>query len=129
MRQEYKYRAAAGGAKTAGKIGFAGGIVQFVEHINRSKQKLHEKVIYFNQEKNGLGVELAMQWNDSYAETITSYVNNINTLEGGTHVSGFRTALTRAVNRYISTSPLAKNLKESLLGDDIREGLAWSGGM
>jgi DNA gyrase subunit B len=103
---------------------YEGGIVQFVEHINKSKQKLHDKVIYFAQEKTGLGLEVAMQWNDSYTETVTSYVNNINTTEGGTHVSGFRTALTRVVNKYIQESGIGKTLKEGLTGEDIREGLA-----
>ncbi len=103
---------------------YQGGIVHFVEHINKSKQKLHDKVIYFSHEKDGLGVEIAIQWNDSYAETISSYVNNINTIEGGTHVSGFRNALTRVVNKYSNDSGMLKNLKEGLTGEDIREGLA-----
>lgn len=103
---------------------YEGGLRQFVEHINKSKQRLHEQVIYFSLSKEFLGVELAMQWNDSYSETISSYVNNINTIEGGTHVSGFRTALTRVVNKYIQESGLSKNLKEPLTGEDIREGLA-----
>lgn len=103
---------------------FEGGIIQFVEHINKSKQKLHEKVIYFSQDKDWLRAEIALQWNDSYSETISSYVNNINTIEGGTHVSGFRNALTRVVNKYASESGVAKDLKETLSGEDIREGLA-----
>jgi DNA gyrase subunit B len=103
---------------------YEGGIVQFVDYINKSKQKLHEKVIYFSHEKDFIGLEIAMQWNDSYAETISSYVNNINTIEGGTHVSGFRTALTRVVNKYAVDSNLMKNLKDTLTGEDIREGLA-----
>ncbi|MCM2278008.1 MAG: DNA topoisomerase (ATP-hydrolyzing) subunit B [Oligoflexia bacterium] len=104
---------------------YDGGLVQFVEHINKSKQKLHEKVIYFSHSKDYLSIDIAMQWNDSYTETISSYVNNINTIEGGTHVSGFRTALTRVVNKYIQETGLGKNLKEDgLTGDDIREGLA-----
>jgi len=103
---------------------YEGGIIQFVEYINKSKQKLHDKVLYFSHDKDMLSVEIAMQWNDSYAETISSYVNNINTIEGGTHVSGFRTALTRVVNKYSNDSGISKNLKEPLTGDDIREGLA-----
>jgi DNA gyrase subunit B len=104
---------------------YEGGIVQFVEHINKSKQKLHDKVIYFAHTKQVLGVEIALQWNDSYAETVSSYVNNINTIEGGTHVSGFRNALTRVVNKYIADTGLLKGLKdEGLTGEDIREGLA-----
>lgn len=103
---------------------YEGGLVQFVQHMNKSKQALHEKVIYFSHEKDFMGIEVAMQWNDSYTETTSSYVNNINTIEGGTHVSGFRNALTRAVNKYIQDSGLGKNFKETLTGDDIREGLA-----
>jgi DNA gyrase subunit B len=103
---------------------FEGGIVQFVEHINKSKQKLHEQVIFFAYEKDWLRAEVAMQWNDSYTETISSYVNNIHTIEGGTHVSGFRNALTRVVNKYASDHSLVKELKESLSGEDIREGMA-----
>jgi DNA gyrase subunit B len=103
---------------------YSGGLIQFVEYINKSKQKLHEKVIYLIHTKDLIQVELALQWNDSYSETISSYVNNINTIEGGTHVSGFRNALTRVVNKYVQESVLSKNMKESLTGEDIREGLA-----
>lgn len=103
---------------------YEGGLVQFVEFINKSKSPLHNNVIVFQQEKDMIGVEIAMQWNDSYSETISSYVNNINTIEGGTHVSGFRTALTRVVNKYAAEYGLLKNFKETLTGDDIREGLA-----
>jgi DNA gyrase subunit B len=103
---------------------FVGGIAQYVEHMNKSKQKLHEKVIYFEVEKEGITAEIALQWNDSYTETISSYVNNINTIEGGTHVSGFRNALTRVVNKYINDSGIGKGFKESLTGEDIREGMA-----
>lgn len=103
---------------------YEGGLVQFVDYINKSKQKLHDKVIFFSHSKDYVSIEIAMQWNDSYAETISSYVNNINTIEGGTHVSGFRTALTRVVNKYVQESGMAKNMKETLTGEDIREGLA-----
>ena len=103
---------------------YTGGLVQFVQHINKSREKIHEQVIYFNLNKDVLGVEIALQWNNSYTETITSYVNNINTIEGGTHVSGFRTALTRVVNKYANDQGFTKTLKESLTGEDIREGLA-----
>ena len=103
---------------------YDGGLSQFVEYINKSKQKLHDKVIYIIQEREGVTVEIALQWNDSYTETTSSYVNNINTIEGGTHVSGFRTALTRAINKYVTESGLGKNFKETMTGDDIREGLA-----
>jgi DNA gyrase subunit B len=103
---------------------YEGGITQFIEYINKSKSPLHDKIIYITAEKDFIGVELAIQWNDSYSETISSYVNNINTIEGGTHVSGFKTALTRVVNKYINENNLAKNFKEGLTGEDIREGLA-----
>ena len=103
---------------------YSGGLVQFVDYINKSKQKLHDQVIFLSHQKDYMTVEIALQWNDSYSETISSYVNNINTIEGGTHVSGFRTALTRVVNKYIQDSGLGKNMKESLTGEDIREGLA-----
>lgn len=106
------------------KFQYEGGIVQFVEYINKSKQKIHEKVIYISSEKDQLSLEIAFQWNDSYTETVSSYVNNIHTIEGGTHISGFRTALTRVVNKYGQEFNLLKNLKESLSGEDIREGLA-----
>jgi DNA gyrase subunit B len=106
------------------KFQYEGGLVQFVEYINKSKQKVHDKVIYFSQEKDQIGIEIALQWNDSYSETVSSYVNNINTIEGGTHVSGFRTALTRVVNKYAEANGFLKILKEGLTGDDIREGLA-----
>ena len=101
-----------------------GGIIQFVEFLNSSRKPLHEEVISLNQEVNGVVVDVALQWNDSYAETVSSYVNNIHTIEGGTHVSGFRTALTRVINKFIVETNLNKNFKESLQGEDIREGLA-----
>ena len=101
-----------------------GGIIQFVEFLNSSRQPLHEQVISLTQEVNGVVVDVALQWNDSYVETVSSYVNNIHTIEGGTHVSGFRTALTRVINKFIVETGLNKNFKESLQGEDIREGLA-----
>ncbi len=106
------------------EFAYTGGLVQFVEYINKSKQKLHENVIFFSIQKELFSLDIALQWNDSYTETVSSYVNNIHTIEGGTHVSGFRNALTRVVNKYAQDSGLSKNLKESLLGEDIREGLA-----
>jgi DNA gyrase subunit B len=101
-----------------------GGIIQFVEFLNSTRQKLHDDVIAFTQEVNHVVVDIALQWNDSYVETVSSYVNNIHTIEGGTHVSGFKTALTRVVNKFLLDSGMAKNFKESLQGEDIREGLA-----
>jgi len=102
---------------------FEGGIVSFVQHLNKNKNPLHKKVIYVQREKEGVSVEVAMQYNDSYAETIFSFANNINTIEGGTHLSGFKSALTRAANQYCKNKKLLKNLDASLSGDDIREGL------
>jgi DNA gyrase subunit B len=100
-----------------------GGIIQFVEYLNSSRQALGD-VIALTQEEKGVVVDVALQWNDSYVETVSSYVNNIHTIEGGTHVSGFRTALTRVVNKFLVDSGMSKNFKESLQGEDIREGLA-----
>ncbi len=102
---------------------FTGGLIQFVAHLNKSREKLHD-VLFFTYQKDMLQVEIALQWNDSYTENLCSYVNNIHTIEGGTHVSGFKTALTRVVNKYTQESNLSKHLKEPMTGDDIREGLA-----
>jgi DNA gyrase subunit B len=103
---------------------YEGGISEFVKFINKSKEPIHPEVITFQAIKDGVSVEVALQWNDSFSETISSYVNNINTIEGGTHVSGFRNALTRVVNKYAAEYNLLKGMKESLQGEDIREGLA-----
>jgi len=102
---------------------FAGGIISFVEHLNKNKNPLHKKVIYFQRERDGIFVEASMQYNDSYAENIFSFANNINTIEGGTHLSGFKSALTRVANQYCKNKKLLKNTNASLSGDDIREGL------
>lgn len=103
---------------------YSGGIKEFVEHVNKTKTKLHPQPIYFNSTKDGVEAEIAMQWNDSYSESVFTYCNNINTIEGGTHLVGFKTSLTRTVNSYAQKSNLLKELKSSLEGDDIREGLA-----
>jgi DNA gyrase subunit B len=100
-----------------------GGIKEFVEYINRGKTPIHKEVIYFTQTRDDYEVEVSCQWTDSYSETITSYANNINTPEGGTHVSGFKTALTRVLNNYAKDENLLKNIKTNLTGDDMREGL------
>ena len=105
------------------KFHYEGGIVSFVMHLNKNKAAVNEKPIFMHGEKDGIDAEIALQWNDGYAETIYSFANNINTHEGGTHLSGFRSALTRSVNAYASKNNLAKDLKESVTGDDIREGL------
>ncbi|MFH1504585.1 MAG: DNA topoisomerase subunit B [Candidatus Omnitrophota bacterium] len=102
---------------------FKGGIVSFVEYLNRNKDPLHKKVIYFQKEKDDIQVEGALQYNDGYKENIYSFANNINTIEGGTHLSGFKTALTRAVNQYARGKNLLKNLN-NISGDDTREGLS-----
>ena len=105
------------------KFRYEGGIVSFVTHLNKNKVAVNEKPIYMRGEKDGIDAELALQWNDGYAETIYTFANNINTHEGGTHLSGFRSALTRTINFYATKNNLAKDLKESVTGDDIREGL------
>ena len=105
------------------KFHYEGGIVSFVTHLNKNRAAVNEKPIYMRGEKDGIDAEIALQWNDGYAETIYSFANNINTQEGGTHLSGFRSALTRTVNTYATKNNLAKDLKESVTGDDIREGL------
>ncbi len=103
---------------------YKGGINSFVKTINKNKKPLHVTPIYFTKSfEDGTEVEIALQYNDGYKENIFSYVNNINTLEGGTHVSGFRAALTRTVNNYIQSKNLMKNSKAYPAGDDIREGI------
>lgn len=101
---------------------FKGGIVSFVEHLNQNKNSLHKKIIYFSKEKEGIFLEAALQYNDSYKETIFSFANNINTVEGGTHLSGFKSALTRAINQYVKNKKLLKE-GASISGEDVREGL------
>ncbi len=102
---------------------YEGGIVSFVEHLNRVKTAVHSKVIYLQGEKDGTDVEIALQWNDSYSETVFAFANNINTTEGGTHLSGFKAALTRTINNYAAGSNLLKKDEDNLQGDDVREGL------
>jgi len=105
------------------KFHYEGGIVSFVQHLNKNKTAVNEKPIYMRGEKDGIDAEIALQWNDGYAETIYTFANNINTHEGGTHLSGFRSALTRTINFYATKNNLAKDLSDSVTGDDIREGL------
>jgi DNA gyrase subunit B len=102
---------------------YNGGIEEFIKHINRAKEPLHPKVIYVEKEKDGITAEVALQYNEGYNETLYSYANNINTIEGGTHLSGFRSALTRAVNQYAKANNLLKEKDPNLGGDDLREGL------
>ena len=102
---------------------YAGGIAEFVKHLNRGKQVLHEKPITMEAERDGVAIDIALQYNDSYSETVFSFANNINTVDGGTHLSGFRTALTRTINAIGQSLGLFKDMKENLSGDDVREGL------
>ena len=103
---------------------YEGGIVSFVQHLNKNKAVVNDKPIFMKGEREGIDAEIALQWNDGYSELVFSFANNINTHEGGTHLSGFRSALTRTINSYAVKNNLAKDLKDaSIGGDDIREGL------
>jgi DNA gyrase subunit B len=102
---------------------YKGGIAEFVKHLNKNKTTLHDKPLYFEKEGDALSIEVAIQYNDAYDEKVYSFANNINTVDGGSHLSGFRSAFTRTINAYAQSSGLAKNFKTSLTGDDVREGL------
>ncbi len=106
---------------------FSGGISEFIKHLNKGKNVLHDKPIYFEGERDmpqgKLTMEVALQYNDSYSETVFSFANNINTVDGGTHLSGFRSSLTRTINAAGQAAGLFKDVKENLSGDDVREGL------
>ena len=102
---------------------YNGGIAEFIKHLNRGKQVLHDKPIYMEDDRNGVHMEIGLQYNDAYSETIFSFANNINTVDGGTHLSGFRTALTRTINYAGQQMGLFRDVKENLTGDDVREGL------
>jgi DNA gyrase subunit B len=102
---------------------YEGGLGEFVQYLNRAKTPIHKEPIYFFQSRDNYEVEVALQWTDGYTEILTSYANNINTPEGGVHVSGFKTALTRVLNNYAKDNNILKNIKISLTGDDMREGL------
>jgi DNA gyrase subunit B len=110
-----------------GEFLYSGGIAEFIRHLNRGKTVLHDQPIYMEGERPGpsgaVGIEIALQYNDGYAETLFSFANNINTVDGGTHLQGFRTALTRTINLFGKQSGLIKDEKENLSGDDVREGL------
>src|SRR5246500_5049259 len=107
-RQEFKY---------------SGAIPEFIKHLKKGKQVLHDKPIYMEAERDGVAMEIALQYNDAYSETVFTFANNINTVDGGTHLSGFKTALTRTINWAGQQLGLFKDLKENLSGDDVREGL------
>ncbi len=102
---------------------YKGGIAEFVNHLNKNKHTVHDEPVYFEQINDVLSIEIAMQYNDSYDEKVYSFANNINTVDGGTHLAGFRGAITRTINAYANSSGLSKNFKTSLSGDDVREGL------
>jgi DNA gyrase subunit B len=102
---------------------YEGGIVDFVRHLNENKDPLHKKTVFFEHENSDGAVEVAMQWNATYQESVFSFANNINTHEGGSHLSGFRSALTRTLNAYARNKGLLKEKDENLTGDDVREGL------
>jgi DNA gyrase subunit B len=102
---------------------FNGGIAEFIKHLNRGKNVLHEKPIYMEIERDALSIEIGLQYNDGYSENVFSFANNINTVDGGTHLQGFRSALTRTINYAGQTLALFKDVKENLTGDDVREGL------
>jgi len=102
---------------------YNGGIAEFIKHLNRGKQTLHDKPIYMEADKDQVHIEIGLQYNDAYSESVFSFANNINTVDGGTHLSGFRTALTRTINYAGQQMGLFKDVKENLTGDDVREGL------
>src|ERR1700727_242842 len=111
-----------GEAKTT-EFKYNGGIAEFIKHLNRGKQVLHEKPIYMEAERDNVAMEIALQYNDAYSETVFCFANNINTVDGGTHLSGFKTALTRTINFIGQQIGLFKDVKENLTGDDVGEGL------
>ncbi|WP_192600171.1 DNA topoisomerase (ATP-hydrolyzing) subunit B [Sporosarcina limicola] len=102
---------------------YEGGIKSYVEHLNKNKEPIHEEPIFIEGEKDGISIEIAMQYNSGYAENLFSFANNINTYEGGTHESGFKTALTRVINDYARKNGMLKEADPNLSGDDVREGL------
>src|SRR5205814_3165687 len=102
---------------------YDGGIRDFVAHLNENKEAVQKKVVFFDGESDEGAVEVALQWNSSYQESVFSFANNINTHEGGSHLSGFRSALTRTLNRYAREKGELKEKDENLSGEDVREGL------
>jgi len=122
LTDERSTDAKTGGAKRS-EFKYNGGIAEFIKHLNRGKQTLHDKPIYMEAERNGVAMEIGLQYNDGYSESVFSFANNINTVDGGTHLSGFRMALTRTINYAGQQMGLFKDVKENLTGDDVREGL------
>ena len=102
---------------------YKGGIVEFVKHLNQNKTPIHPKVLYFEGKKGDVEVEVALQYNDGYQESVFSFANNINTREGGTHLTGFRAALTGQLSTYAQNNGFLKSFKGGVTGDDVREGL------
>ena len=111
-----------GEAKKA-EFKYNGGIAEFIKHLNKGKSVLHERPIYMEDDRDGVHMEIGLQYNDGYSESVFSFANNINTVDGGTHLSGFRTSLTRTINYAGQQLGLFKDVKENLTGDDVREGL------
>ncbi|WP_409303570.1 DNA topoisomerase (ATP-hydrolyzing) subunit B [Peribacillus sp. SCS-155] len=111
------------GKERSGQFHYEGGIKSYVEHLNRTKEVLHKEPIYIEGQKDGISIEIALQYNDSYTSNLYSFANNIHTYEGGTHESGFKTALTRVINDYARKSGIVKESDANLSGDDVREGL------
>ncbi|MEE2600148.1 MAG: ATP-binding protein, partial [SAR324 cluster bacterium] len=103
---------------------YEGGIASFIKHINENKSVLHESPVYFSGKSDDVEIEVSFQYNDSYTERIFSFVNNINTIEGGTHLTGFKGALTRTLNNYMTSNKIVNDSKENLSGEDVREGMA-----
>src|SRR5690348_299015 len=122
LRDERTTDAKTGEPKSA-DFKYNGGIAEFIKHLNRGKAVLHDKPIHMEAEKDGVVMEIGLQYNDGYSESVFSFANNINTIDGGTHLSGFRTALTRTINYAGQQMGLFKDVKENLTGDDVREGL------
>ena len=106
---------------------YNGGISEFIKHLNKNKEVLHPVPICAEVDRDNIHMEFALQYNNGYAETVFSFANNINTVDGGTHLSGFRSALTRAINQYGQNQGLFKDVKDNLQGEDVREGLVGCG--
>ena len=111
------------GEPKSAEFKYNGGIAEFIKHLNRGKSVLHDRPIYMEADRDGVNMEIGLQYNDGYSEAVFSFANNINTVDGGSHLSGFRTSLTRTINYAGQQLGLFKDVKENLTGDDVREGL------